>query len=162
MSGRGKSGAGKARAKAKTRSSRAGLQFPVGRCGALLALHGLLGLLGQQDGLDVGQHAALSDGHPAQQLVELLVVADRQLQVAGDDPGLLVVPGGVSGQLQDLSGQVLQHRRQVHGGAGTDSLGVVALPQEPVDSADGELEPSTGGPGLGLCPGLSSGFAPSR
>ncbi|CAI9613331.1 unnamed protein product [Staurois parvus] len=30
MSGRGKQG-GKARAKAKTRSSRAGLQFPVGR-----------------------------------------------------------------------------------------------------------------------------------
>ncbi|KAK1882596.1 Histone H2A [Dissostichus eleginoides] len=30
MSGRGKTG-GKARAKAKTRSSRAGLQFPVGR-----------------------------------------------------------------------------------------------------------------------------------
>ncbi|ELK02696.1 Histone H3.1 [Pteropus alecto] len=35
MSGRGKQG-GKARAKAKTRSSRAGLQFPVGRCTALL------------------------------------------------------------------------------------------------------------------------------
>uniref|UniRef100_A0A8C9ZCR1 Histone H2A n=1 Tax=Sander lucioperca TaxID=283035 RepID=A0A8C9ZCR1_SANLU len=36
MSGRGKSGAGKARAKAKTRSSRAGLQFPVGRVHRLL------------------------------------------------------------------------------------------------------------------------------
>ncbi|KAK2892182.1 hypothetical protein Q8A73_017847 [Channa argus] len=35
MSGRGKSG-GKARAKAKTRSSRAGLQFPVGRVHRLL------------------------------------------------------------------------------------------------------------------------------
>ncbi|KAJ8790443.1 hypothetical protein J1605_004416 [Eschrichtius robustus] len=35
MSGRGKQG-GKARAKAKTRSSRSGLQFPVGR------VHGLL------------------------------------------------------------------------------------------------------------------------
>ncbi|XP_038564651.1 uncharacterized protein LOC119901461 [Micropterus salmoides] len=65
-----------------------------------------------QDRLDVGQHAALSDGDSAQQLVELLVVADGQLQVTGDDPGLLVVAGGVSGQLQDLSGQVLQHRRQ--------------------------------------------------
>ncbi|KAG7497141.1 histone H2A-like [Solea senegalensis] len=36
MSGRGKTGAGKARAKAKTRSSRAGLQFPVGRVHRLL------------------------------------------------------------------------------------------------------------------------------
>ncbi|CAF4383978.1 unnamed protein product, partial [Rotaria magnacalcarata] len=37
MSGRGKTaGSGKARAKAKTRSSRAGLQFPVGRIHRLL------------------------------------------------------------------------------------------------------------------------------
>ncbi|XP_034546197.1 uncharacterized protein LOC117817566 [Notolabrus celidotus] len=34
-----------------------------------LLLGGLLSLLGQQDSLDVGQHAALSDGHSAQQLV---------------------------------------------------------------------------------------------
>ncbi|KAA8577960.1 hypothetical protein FQN60_005397, partial [Etheostoma spectabile] len=132
---------------------------PSSQKSAILLLGGLLGLLGQQDGLDVGQHAALSDGHPAQQLVELLVVADRQLQVAGDDPGLLVVPGGVSGQLQDLSGQVLQHRRQVHGGSGTDPLGVVALPQEPVDTADRELETGPGGPGLGLSSGFASGFS---
>ncbi|KAK1328812.1 hypothetical protein QTO34_010981 [Cnephaeus nilssonii] len=44
-----------------------------------------------QHGLDVGQHAALRDGHLAQQLVELLVVADGQLQVARDDARLLVV-----------------------------------------------------------------------
>ncbi|XP_069751104.1 histone H2AX [Narcine bancroftii] len=36
MSGRGKSSSGKVRAKAKTRSSRAGLQFPVGRVHRLL------------------------------------------------------------------------------------------------------------------------------
>ncbi|XP_053223079.1 histone H2A-beta, sperm [Podarcis raffonei] len=36
MSGRGKTGGGKARAKAKSRSSRAGLQFPVGRVHRLL------------------------------------------------------------------------------------------------------------------------------
>ncbi|XP_008918463.2 late histone H2B.L4 [Manacus vitellinus] len=33
-----------------------------------------------QHGLDVGQHAALRDRHLAQQLVELLVVADGELQ----------------------------------------------------------------------------------
>ncbi|XP_062892412.1 late histone H2A.2.2-like isoform X1 [Mobula hypostoma] len=36
MSGRGKGAAGKARSKAKSRSSRAGLQFPVGRVHRLL------------------------------------------------------------------------------------------------------------------------------
>ena len=130
------------------------------RC--LLGLGGLLGLLGQQDGLDVGQHASLSDGDSSEQLVELLVVADRQLQVSGDDPGLLVVPGSVSSQLQDLSGQVLQHGRQVHGGSGTDTLGVVALPQQPVDTTHRELEPGPGRAGLGLGSGLSSGLSSSR
>ncbi|XP_034432975.1 uncharacterized protein LOC117756542 [Hippoglossus hippoglossus] len=111
---------------------------------ALLGLGGLLGLLGQQNSLDVGQHAALSDGHSAQEFVELLVVADGQLQVAGDDTALLVVAGGVSSQLQDLSGQVLQHSRQVDGGAGTNAMCVVAFTQQPVDTTDGELEPSAG------------------
>ncbi|TRZ10707.1 hypothetical protein HGM15179_016405 [Zosterops borbonicus] len=64
-----------------------------------------VGLLGQQHGLDVGQHAALRDGHLAQQLVELLVVADGELQVAGDDARLLVVAGRVARQLQDLGRQ---------------------------------------------------------
>ena len=123
-----------------------------------LLLGGLLGLLGQQDSLDVGQHAALSDGHSAQQLVELLVVADGQLQVTGDDPGLLVVAGSVSSQLQDLSGQVLQHRRQVDGGAGTDALSVVPLPQMSVDTTHRELESGPGGAGLCLGAGLSSGL----
>ncbi|KAK2852043.1 hypothetical protein Q5P01_008319 [Channa striata] len=74
-----------------------------GAAGPSLLLDGFLGLLGQQHRLDVGQHAALSDGDSAEQLVELLVVAHGQLQVTGDDPGLLVVAGGVSCQLQDLS-----------------------------------------------------------
>ena len=35
---------------------------------------GALALLGQEDGLDVGQDAALGDGHASQKLVKLLVV----------------------------------------------------------------------------------------
>ncbi|XP_053922417.1 uncharacterized protein LOC104057267 [Cuculus canorus] len=59
-----------------------------------------------QHGLDVGQHPALRDRHLAQQLVELLVVADGELQVAGDDARLLVVAGRVARQLQDLGRQL--------------------------------------------------------
>ena len=108
------------------------------------SLLGLLGLLGQKHSLDVGEHTTLGDGHTGQELVQLLVVADGQLQMAGDDPGLLVVTGGVACQLKDLSGQVLHDGSQVDWGAGTDALGVVALPQEPVDAAHGELQTSTG------------------
>ncbi|XP_059197270.1 uncharacterized protein LOC131977843 [Centropristis striata] len=145
----------------KYTSSKAFVLSPAVREGPCLLLGGLLGLLGQQDRLDVGQHAALSDGHSAQQLVELLVVADSQLQVTGDDTGLLVVAGSVSSQLQDLSGQVLQHGRQVDRSSGTDTLSVVSLSQQPVDTTDRELEPGTRGAGLGLCSGFATGFASS-
>ncbi|XP_019399461.1 PREDICTED: uncharacterized protein LOC109315952 [Crocodylus porosus] len=64
-------------------------------------------LAAAQHGLDVGQDAALRDRHFAQQFVELLIVADGQLQVAGDDARLLVVPRGVARQLQDLGRQVV-------------------------------------------------------
>ena len=51
------------------------------------------GLLGQEHGVDVGQHTAGGDGHLAQQLAQLLVIAHSQLDVARDDTRLLVVPG---------------------------------------------------------------------
>ena len=51
------------------------------------------------------------DGDAAEQLAELLIVAHGELDVAGDDAGLLVVARRISGQLQDLGCQVLQHCR---------------------------------------------------
>lgn len=108
------------------------------------SLLGLLGLLGQEHSLDVRQHTTLGDGHTGQELVQLLVVADGQLEMTGDDPGLLVVTGGVACQLQDLSCQVLHDGGQVDWGAGTDALGIVALPEVTVDATHRELETSTG------------------
>ncbi|EYC41369.1 hypothetical protein Y032_0571g114 [Ancylostoma ceylanicum] len=63
------------------------------------------GLLGQENSLDVGQNSSLGDGHTGQQLVELLVVADGELEMARVDPGLLVVTGSVAGQLEHLSSE---------------------------------------------------------
>ena len=63
----------------------------------------LVRLLGQKDGLDVGQDSTLGDGDTGKQLVQLLVVPDGQLEMTGDDPGLLVVTGSVASQLEDLS-----------------------------------------------------------
>lgn len=57
--------------------------------------------------MDVGEHPPLRDGHVCQQLVELLIVANRQLDVAGGDALLLVVAASVSGELQDLGAEVL-------------------------------------------------------
>ena len=113
-------------------------------------LGGFLGLLGQENGLDVGQNTTLGDGDTGQQLVQLFVVSDGQLEVTRDDTGLLVVAGSVAGQLEHLGGQVLEHGSQVDGRTGTNSLGVVALAEQTVDSAHGELETSAGRARLGL------------
>lgn len=110
----------------------------------------LLGLLGQQDSLDVRQYATLRDCNAGQKLVQLLVVPDGQLEVPGYDPGLLVVARRVTGQLEDFSGQVLHHGREVHGRAGTDAFSIVALPQQPVNTSDGELQTGTVGARLDL------------
>ena len=48
----------------------------------------------------------------------------------GDDPRLLIVPRCVAGQLEDLGCQVLHDGRQVDGGSGSHSLGVVTFPDE--------------------------------
>ena len=121
----------------------------------------LFGLLGEKDGLDVGKDTSLSDGDSSKQFVQFLVVTDGQLQVTGDDPGLLVVTGSVAGQLEDLSSQVLHDGGQVHGGTGTNALGVVSLAEQTMDTSDGELESGPAGPRLGLSLHLSS-FAASR
>ena len=75
-----------------------------------------------------------------EQLVEFFVVSDGEQDVSGDDSGLLVVLGCVSGQFQHLSSEVLEHCCQVHGRTGTDSFGVVGVSEETADSADWELE----------------------
>ena len=109
------------------------------------SLFGLLfRLLGQENSLDVGQHTSLSDGNTSQQLVQLLVIPDCQLKVTGDDSALLVIPGGVTGQLEDLSRQILKHSGHIDGSSSADSLGVVALAEKTVDTTHGELKSCSG------------------
>ena len=121
----------------------------------------LLGLLGKEHSLDVGQYATLSNGDTRQQLVQLLVVTDSELKVTWDDSALLVVTCSVSCQLEDLSSEVLHDGSKVNGGTSTHSLGVVALSQVPVDSSHWELESSPAAAGLGLALCFAS-FTSSR
>ena len=80
--------------------------------------------------MDVGQNTTAGDGHTAEELVELLVVADGELDVAGHNAGLLVVAGGVTSKLKDLSSEVLKDGGQVDGGTSTDTGGELALLQK--------------------------------
>lgn len=115
-----------------------------------LGLGWFLGLLGQENSLDVGEDTTLSDGDTRKKLVQLFVVTDGQLQVTRDDPSLLVVASGVSGQLENFSGQVLHDGGQVDGSSSTDALGVATFAEHTVDTTDGELKSGTARTGLGL------------
>ena len=115
----------------------------------------LLSLLGEEDSLDVGEDSTLGNGDSSQEFVQLLVVADGQLEVTGDDAGLLVVTGSIAGQLEDLSCQVLHDCSQVDWCTSTNTVSVVSLAEKTVDTSNWELESSTAG--TGLC--LSLGFA---
>jgi hypothetical protein len=94
--------------------------------------------------VDVGENTALGDGDVSEKLVQLLVVADGKLKMAGNDTGLLVVTGSVAGQLEDLSRQVLENSSEVDGSTGTDTLSVVALAEQTVDTTDGERKTGLG------------------
>ena len=121
----------------------------------------LLGLLGEEDSLDVGEDTTLGNGDSSKQFVQLLVITDGQLQVTGDDPGLLVVTGSVASQLKDLSSQVLHDSSHVDWGTSSNTGSIVSLAEQTVDTSNWELESSTAGPGLCLSLDLAS-FAASR
>ena len=103
----------------------------------------LLGLLGEKDSLDVGEDTTLSDGDSGEKLVQLLIVTDGELKMSRDDSGLLVVPSGISGQLEDLSSEVLEDGSQVDGGTSTDTLSIVSLAEKTMDTSNWELKSSS-------------------
>jgi hypothetical protein len=75
------------------------LYFLRSGAGSLL---GLCGLGGQELGVDLGQDTTLRDGDTAEELVQLFIVSDGELQVSGNDSGLLVVSGSVTSQFEDF------------------------------------------------------------
>lgn len=95
--------------------------------------------------MNVGKDTTLGDGDVTQELVQFLIVADGKLEVTRNDTGLLVVTSGVTGQLENFSSQVLQNSGEVNGSTGTDTLSVVTLTQQTVDTANREGQASLGG-----------------
>ena len=94
--------------------------------------------------MDVRENTAGRDGDVGETLVELFVVADSELDMPGDDPGTLVVAGGVAGQLEDFGGEVLEDSRHVDGGASAEAVSNLHATQVTGDTTDRELEPGLG------------------
>lgn len=66
--------------------------------------------------VDVWENTTLGNSDMTQELVQFLIVADGELQVTGDDTGLLVVTGSVTRQLENLSSKVLENGSKVNRG----------------------------------------------
>jgi hypothetical protein len=119
----------------------------------------LSSLLWKEVLVNVGEDATLSDGNVTKKLVQFLVIANGELEMTGDDTGLLVIAGGVSSQLQDFGGEVLEDSGEVDRSTGTNPLGIIALPQETVNTTDWECKTSLGGTALRLLSLTRSGLA---
>lgn len=94
--------------------------------------------------MDVWENTTLGNGDTTHELVELFVVADSELKVSWGDTGLLVVTGGVTGELKNLGGEVLEDGGKVHWGTSGDAGTVVTSLQVSVDTSDWELESGPG------------------
>ena len=90
--------------------------------------------------MNVGENATVGNGGATHELGELIVVADSQLDVTGNNTAPLVVAGSVACEFENLSGEVLKDGGEVHGGTGTNALGITAATELTSDSSDRELE----------------------
>lgn len=98
----------------------------------------LLELANERD-VDVGQDTSAGDGG-LDELIEFVISTNSQKQVTRIDTLDVHVLGGVSSELQQFGGQVLQDGSAVDGGGSsntTSSMG--SLLQETVDTTDREL-----------------------
>lgn len=94
--------------------------------------------------VDVGKDTTLGNGDVTQKLVQLLIVSDGELEMTGDDTGLLVVTGSVTSQLEDFGSEVLENGSEVDGSTSTNTLSIVALSKKTVDTTNRERETSLG------------------
>jgi len=119
---------------------------------ALLLLLRSLSLLADEALVDMRDNSASGNGR-LDERVQLLVTTDGELQVARRDTLHLEILGRVAGQLENLSGEVLEDGGAVHGGGGADtSVRGGPVLQVTVDPAHGELKSGASRPrhGLGL------------
>lgn len=65
--------------------------------------------------VNVGQNTTLGNCDVSEKLVQFLVIADGELQMTGNDTGLLVITGGVTGQLENFGCEILKHGCKVDG-----------------------------------------------
>jgi hypothetical protein len=92
--------------------------------------------------VNVGQDTTLCDCDVAQKLVQFLIVSDGELEMSGNDTGLLVVASGITSEFKDFSCEILEDGGEVDWSTSTNTLSVVALPQQTMNTANWKSETS--------------------
>ena len=82
----------------------------------------------------------MGDGCVTDQLVKLIIVAEGELQVSGSNGLLIGFNSGISYELKDLTGEVLQDRGHENTSTLACPQSVSALPDVTVAASDGEDE----------------------
>ena len=94
------------------------------------------GVEGKRTLVNVGQNTTLGDCDVSEKFVQFFIVSDGELEMTGDDTGLLVVASGIASEFENFSGEVLKNGGEVDGSTGTDTLSIVAFPQETMDTTN--------------------------
>ena len=114
--------------------------------------------------VNVWQDTTLGNCDVSEKLVQFLIISDGELEMARNDTGLLVVTGGVTSQLEDFGGEVLEDSSEIDRSTwkwrvsimkrdafknrdpltSTNTLSVVTLSQKTMDTTNWECETGLG------------------
>lgn len=119
------------------------MQISMARRSLIDILGSALGFGTEQALVNVGDDTSASDS-ALDEDIEFLVSSDGQLEMPGGDPPHLEVLGGVAGEFQHLSSEVLKNSGSVDGGSRPNTvLGRDSALEEPVNTSHGELQASS-------------------
>jgi hypothetical protein len=104
----------------------------------------LAGLLGEQDGVNVGKDTSSGNRDIAQEFVEFFIILDGKSNVTRHDTALFVVTSSVSSKLEDLGTEILENGSEVDGSTSTHTRAVLSLTKVTSDTTNGELKSSLG------------------
>merc|ERR1719153_2097014 len=86
--------------------------------------------------------------HSRQEIIQFLIVSDRQLEMSRNDPGFLVVTSSITSEFQNFSSKILHNRGQINGSASSNSFGIITLAQESMNTSNWKLKSSSRGSGF--------------
>lgn len=71
--------------------------------------------------MDIWYNASFGDDHVVEQFAQLFVITNGQLEMSWVNATLLVVACSIAGEFEDFGSQVLEHCREIHWCARSDT-----------------------------------------